>query len=491
MFAHLIRPGVLVGTALSILTFGCADDRRPFAPMGGSPSVSADGADTRPAGPFARGGRSDEIRAVALPADPQLADYLACAALNSPELASAYAAAQAARHRAAAAGVPPDPKISYAAYIREVETRVGPQRHRLGVAQTIPYPPKLSDQRAAAGADADAAFARYHGRKLAIFARVAKAYAEYYYLGRALAAAEENLRLLEHFETVARQAYVAAGVPQTQVLRLEVERGRLSDRVQTLRARRTPAAAALRAAVGLTDQRPLPLPQAIPPGPGEVDDPRLIAWAESANPELRALAAEVEAAEHRVSHATRQYIPDATVGLTWIQTGRAVGASPPFDNGKDPLIASVSIHVPIWWNRIRADIRAARQKRQELGQRRQQHRADLSAAVQDAAFALRDAGRRVQLYTDLLVPRAQKAVQITLQSYSAREAGFSDLIDAERVLLEFRLSAERARADRLIAAAELERLIGRPLLAAGPSPATRPAGGEDGDPVEPAAASSR
>ena len=37
----------------------------------------------------------------------------------------------------------PDPMVMYGFYAKSVETRVGPQRHRISISQTVPYPRML------------------------------------------------------------------------------------------------------------------------------------------------------------------------------------------------------------------------------------------------------------------------------------------------------------------------------------------------------------
>ena len=89
----------------------------------------------------------------------------------------------------------------------------------------------------------------------------------------------------------------------------------------------------------------------------------------------------------------------------------------------------------------------------------------LLADVQSALYEQRDAERRLSLYTNTLAPKAQESFAVTEAAFSAGTADFLDLIDAQRVLLEFRLAAERARADLAQAVAELDRLLGRFVLA--------------------------
>ena len=74
-----------------------------------------------------------------LDATASLGDYLTYAALHNPEVEAAYYRWQAAMEAVPQARTLPDPRLTYARYIEEVETRTGPQENRLGLSQTFPW----------------------------------------------------------------------------------------------------------------------------------------------------------------------------------------------------------------------------------------------------------------------------------------------------------------------------------------------------------------
>jgi outer membrane protein TolC len=78
-----------------------------------------------------------------------------------------------------------------------------------------------------------------------------------------------------------------------------------------------------------------------------------------------------------------------------------------------------------------------------------------------ALFHFHSAERKIDLYGDSLVPKAEQSVAASQRAFSAGQADFFDLIEAQRTLLEFQLSYERALADRAQRLAEIEMLIGQ------------------------------
>ena len=398
----------------------------------------------------------------ALPESPALADYLAYAALHSPALEAAFNRWRAAAEGPVQAGALPDPRLTYKRYIEEVETRAGPQRNALQIAQMFPWFGKLDLAEQAADQAAQVARQRYEAEKLALFQRVKDAYYEYYYLARAIGIADENVTLLTNLEKVVRIRYAAATAGHPDLIRLQVELGKVADRLRSLKDMRAAAMARLVAAAGLPVGTMRPTPKEIRSPRPDLDDETLIAWALAHSPLLKADQAEIVRRQTQVDLARKAYWPDVTLGVTWIDTSHS-GGGMPIDDGKDPVIAMLSVNLPIWYDKLAAGVRQSRYRKLAAVKARADRADKLAATVSRTAFQARDARAKIDLYERLLVPRATESLKVTTTAFGAGKAGFSDLIDAQRVLLEFRLIQQRAVADQAKHLAMLERLLGRQL----------------------------
>jgi cobalt-zinc-cadmium efflux system outer membrane protein len=396
-----------------------------------------------------------------LPAEPSLDDYLRYATLHNPGLKAAFERWRAAVERVPQVTALPEPRLTYAYYIEQVETRVGPQRHRIGLMQAFPWFGTLKLRGDAALADARAAAQQLEAARLGLAYRVSDAYCELYYLARAIAITRENTELLKYLESVARSRYRVARGQYADVIRAQVELGKLQDELATLTDLRQPLAARLNAALNRQPQAPVPWPQAVPEQTLDAETPQVLAWMRQASPQLKSL--EHEAASHgaAIELARKSRYPDFTIGLSTIETGSA--RMPTSDSGKDPVIAELSLTLPIWARKYEAAEREARARLESVRHTLADRRNTLAAQVQLALYKLRDAGRRVALYRESLVPRADQALKATQTAYTAGKAALIDQIDAERVLLAFRLALARARVDRAQRLAELDMLVGRPL----------------------------
>lgn len=412
-------------------------------------------------GTDAAGSRS---QAAPLPDQPDLSDYLTYAAMHSPRLRAAFERWRAAVERTEQVRTLPDPKFTYAYYFEEVETRVGAQRQSFGLAQTFPWFGKLALRGDAAAEAAQAQWHRFQAAKLTLYRQVKSIYYEYAYLARAVSVTEDNLKLLRQVEDLVRTRYKAAAAGHPDLIRLQVEVGKLADRVATLKELRRPIVSRLNAAIGRSDA------EAEPPWPNEiVHEPvaaswtQLAAWMHQANPQLKALDRETAEARDKIDLARKDYYPDVTVGVTYIDTSSAVGAMHPSDSGKDPVIGMITVNIPIWWNKLAAGVREAQSRHAAAVRSRRQKAHDLTAALRMAVYHLEDAQRKIALYRRTLIPKARESLKVTQTSFAAGRSGFTDLIDAQRILLEFGLSLYRALADHAIRRAEIEQIVGREL----------------------------
>ena len=127
------------------------------------------------------------------------------------------------------------------------------------------------------------------------------------------------------------------------------------------------------------------------------------------------------------------------------------------------MIAKASINIPLWSGRRGAEKSQAAARLSSTENDYQQVRNGLLAQLERAHFELRDSERRAELYAYTLLPRARQSLEVTNDAFVTGEAGFLDLIDAQRTLLEFELALERAQADRSTQRAKLEQIVGTEL----------------------------
>jgi outer membrane protein TolC len=380
---------------------------------------------------------------------------------NNPQLKAAFEQWQGVEHNISVQKALPDPMLTYGYYFESVETRVGPQNQSFGLSQKFPGFGKRSSMKSIATDRAAAEQQRYRREKLTLDFSITQAYAELYYLKRSIGITRDRIDLIRNLEEVARQRY-ASGSSMAPVLQAQVELGRLEDQLNSLKDMQQSREAALNALLNRPADGALPISSRLPYRSVAADAADLGKNLSHTSPELQELATKVDLGTHQLELARRERLPDFTLGVIYIDTGHAAGAIP--DSGKDPVIGTVGINIPLWIGKNRARIESASYLQTAARLNMENRVQTLDADIRQALFQLRDADRKINLYKESLIPKANQSLQVNRQGFEAGKMEFINLIDAERMLLEFELAHERALADHLVARAHLGKLTGIDFL---------------------------
>jgi outer membrane protein TolC len=376
--------------------------------------------------------------------DAGLSNFLAYALLNSPNVEAAYDDWAASVERITVERSLPDPQITFQSDIADIVMTVMP-----GFMQEFPGPGKLRARAAVASAESRAKYFAFESAALQTAFDLKQAYYELYFLDERLRINHETLSLLNNLERIARaQNEVGKGTLQ-DVLRAQIERDRVRTDIANLEDSRRPMLASFKAALGLTYNQPdPPVPARLETTAVNPDSDELLRVAFARNPQLKAMEAEVRAAEAGISMAYKERVPDFSLGLM-----ADVKASPTMFR---PL---AGMTLPIWRDKIAAEI--AQAKANELAARARLSAAQIALTVDFAeqSFAYREIGRNLDLLENQLVPKARQSLEIARASYLAGTIDFFNLMDAERTLLNFELSEVEARTQREIVLSKLSLLI--------------------------------
>ena len=373
-------------------------------------------------------------------------------------LRAVYENWRAALERIAQASSLPDPVLTFAQFVEEVQTRTGPQERRYGISQKVPWFGKRRLRGEIAAGAAEELWHQVTAHRQAIRRDIALAFHEYAYLAHSSRITNQVLTILKQLEPVV-QRRIRAGGRQEDLLRLQVEIGKVENELRALREVRPALSARLAAVMNWTEGGVLPLPETTPAQPHAVDPAEMIARADSRNPRTRELVQSVATIRTAQDLADRDRWPDFRIGFDYIETGNAL-SSATRGSGNDPFGVSFGIQLPIQSRRYDAAASEVAHRNAAAQAALQQHRFTLRADIELAAFRLSDAGRQIALYRDTLLPRSRELLTVTRASYRGGTASLLDMLDSERSLLDFELAYWRASRDYLQGEAHLAFHVG-------------------------------
>lgn len=387
----------------------------------------------------------------AIPADATVDDLVHYAVENNPSLRAAFERWKAAVERAPQVRTLPDPQLSYSNFVLRSTDRQGPMgRQRISITQMFPWFGTLDARGSRAEQQAHAAAHRLEAATNRMIASLRADYAEYYYIETAGAIFEEHRQLLEKLHEAIKGQYASGLAGRADVLRIEMELARVDDTRRSLRDQRRPVRAKLNAMLGRPATAALPKAQAWDYRLMEAAELEALSARMQAHPELRARESEILEAEEALRLARLRSRPDFMAGVEYLERRDA----------SNEAMLMVGISLPIWRESYAAGRREARAMERESTAAREALVLDLAASYEESTYALRDAERKLRLYDESLLPRAEESFEIIDAAYGEGEAAFLDLVDAQRELLKLRDNRARALADQARSLARLNELAG-------------------------------
>jgi cobalt-zinc-cadmium efflux system outer membrane protein len=386
-----------------------------------------------------------------------LSDLQHQALRDHPDVAAAYARWRASIERITVASRLPEPTLSYGAFLSAIETRTGPQRQRVGIAQALPWPSGIQGGIDAASERADAEARRFEATALDRMARVATAYWQLWEVDQLAELASVEAALVR-----ARLEQVGARVETgdtslSELHRAEIASERALDRVTTWVTRRPALVAALEAAVGGTPSNAWTLSST----PPHIEVPAVPVTDLTAQALHHPRVLDLEhrsvgsAAEARQRAAER--LPGVGLFADWIDVGpaRMDGVA---DSGKDAVMIGATLRVPIATKSWKAGVSAARADADAWRSAAAAERLSLQSEIHEANARVLDTARRAALLTEELIPRLI-AARDSVSARQTADAGIV-LIDAEIDVIRLQAEAVQIAAAHAIAWTDLERLVG-------------------------------
>ncbi|WP_428396140.1 TolC family protein [Lichenicoccus sp.] len=359
----------------------------------------------------------------------------------------------AATARITSAGALDDPMLSYTSAPRSIDSNIG-YRQIVQISQKFPWPGTLDLRSEAATIEAKSAEYKVIDARLRLASQARAAYADWYYVFRAIAINFRTIRLTAHIRSVAQAAYASGQAPQQDVLQAEVELTRLEDQSLELKQRRQTVQARIDALLNEDPGYPVGRPEGLPLPPIVHGLKDLAATALMQYPTLRSADAEIAARRDRVELAGKAFYPSLQV---------MAGENTLWSLPQQQFTVGVAINIPISGKHYGDYNEAKARLRQSQFQLISERNALLSGLSQTYA-ALEQDRETISLYDRRLVPLASLNLKAADSDYSAGRGDFLKVITAEQQYLMADLERERARADYYTQFAALDYKTGGAVL---------------------------
>ncbi|MFA6043885.1 MAG: TolC family protein [Phycisphaerales bacterium] len=398
-----------------------------------------------------------------LPASSSWREVLHRAFLANGDLEASYFEWKAAVQRIEMASAYPNSNVQFGysyMFSSEQMKTFDRQTFSLGFdpSMNLSFPTKVQQKGRVALDEARTTAERFRTAKFDLQRRVLSSWADLRMLEQKRRIQQEQLAL-SHLTIDATRARAQAGGVQRDLLRAEASLRTLENNIQNTEAELTAMRAMLNGMLARDPNASLAAAAADVREIAATDD-QILAVAVERNPEIAALAHQVQGRTDALELARMQWIPD--INPSFMFTGnvsQALGAT---------------IMLPTTIAEIKGGIREAEAMLRSGDAMLRQTRSDRAATLVATLVALRNNERQAALFETTLLPLAERVLTNMRQSYASGAAMYLDLIEAQNMLLDTRLMIVEARASREKRLAELEALMGTDIETVVPSPAVVP-----------------
>jgi len=385
------------------------------------------------------------------------------ALLNNPGLKAAFNQWKVMLEMVSQVSALPNPQLTFAYFIQEVETRVGPQKNKVGFMQMFPWFGTLKLKGRVALEAANSQRQKVEQIKLSLLFRLKKSYYEYCFVFQNISILGKNIKLLEYLENVVKAKYKAGIAGYVDLLKIQIEKDKLLDLLRSAREMIAPQQSKLNALLNRDLTAPLPLPSYHQISSLSVSISQLRGLLKENNPELKSLEFDRKKANSQIKLAKKGYFPDFSLGLDYIITDKSsmTGIE---DSGKDPIVAMIQLRLPLWFSKNKARVNQAKLHLNRVLNQKKDKENLLLAKLELVLYKLFDEGKKIKLYHDILLPRASQAVEVVLSAYKTGNTDILNFIDSLRTQLDLELKYEHYQSVYAQRKAELEKLVGKVLF---------------------------
>ena len=322
---------------------------------------------------------------------------------------------------------------------------------RFEISQKLPFPGKLGLRGKTAEYQAMSQQQSIKTLQLLLASKAKTLFAEGYFIHQAIAINQINQTLLQEFRDIALTRYSTGKVSKQDVLHAEVELTLLKHQAIVLQRQRKTIIAQLNTLLNRSVDSPLALPKQL----NEVNKlpqlTQLQGIALQSRPELKAIAANINAYKAQYKLAALDYYPDLKL---------SAGYNSLWENEDKRFNIGVGINIPLNQSKRRAAEQEAKSNRQRAYWRKIDLEAKISEELAIAYAQAEESQHVLSLYRQQLSALADANLAAAKADYQSGKGDFLTLISSKKNRFQTQLQTARALANVHRSLAKLEQAVG-------------------------------
>ena len=397
--------------------------------------------------------------------------YVEAALANNPSLDAMRERIRMKENAAIKAGALDDPKLRVG--VTNVPLRSWDFREEdmtgkeIGFSQMFPWPGMLKTRTNMVLREKEETEFVLEEMRSMLRSEIKMTYAELASVRKQIEAVRRSQDVLKDIVGVTQEIYAVGKGSQPDVLRGQVEFGRMREMRIDLESREQVLSVRLNTLAALPPDRPVPpledLPEiAVSRGQKELEE-----IYEAERPARKAVQARVHRGDSSIRMAKLAGKPEFEVSFSYMQRD----AMPDGTKRSDMFSSMVMMTLPIWRKeKIEPGIREMEAEKRMAGRELANLDLETSNSIGRSLATMKSRREAAVLYRTTLIPQAEQSFQATAESYRVGKTDFPMLMDAIMAILSFRREYAAMVGEIHMEKARLEASVGRELDGMAPIP---------------------
>ena len=386
-----------------------------------------------------------------------LEESLKLAAENNPLLKAKYADFEAAMQKVTQVNSLPDPTFSFGYFISPVETRVGPQRAKVGLTQMFPWFGTLKTAGNVQALQAEAKYQEFINAKNELYMQVKSAWYPIYEVNQKILLQKENKDILSSYKQLATTGFKNDKGSMVDVIRVDIMIENTETEIKLLQDQLRPLFVHFNKLLNRPDSIVVQVDQKlnIVSVPLNYRKDSLLAN----HPLLQSLDLKMQSAQEAEELSKKQGLPKFGVGLDYVFVGERTGMVVP-DNGKNVIMPMISMSIPIYRGKYKAATKEAQFKREAIANYKTNTENTLVSKYEMAWYELDKARQLIELY-NTQVSKTEQAISLLETAYSNSGKDFEEILRMQQELLKYQIATATATKAFYVALAKLDYLTSK------------------------------
>lgn len=414
-------------------------------------------------------------KAVAEEAPFPVSRYVDAALADNPSLDSMRERIRMKENAAIKAGALDDPKLRVGVNsvpVRSLDFREEDMTTKeIGISQMFPWPGMRKTRTDMVLREKEETEFVLEEMRSMLRSEIKMTYAELASVRKQIEAVRRSEDVLKDIAGVTQEIYAVGKGSQPDVLRGQVEVGRMREMRINLENREQVLSVRLNTLAALPPDRPVPPLEDLPEIEVPYGQKELAEIYEAERPARKAAQARVHKSDSSIRMANLAGKPEFEVSASYMQRD----AMPDGTKRPDMFSSMVTMTLPIWRKgKIEPGIREMEAEKRMAGRELANLDLETSNSIGRLLSTMKNRREAAILYRTTLIPQAEQSFQATSESYRVGKTDFPMLMDAVMAILSFRREYAAMVGELHMEKARLEAAVGRELDGIPPIPGEMP-----------------